>query len=441
MRFRDRKEAGRLLAERLNPLRGQDVVVLGLPRGGVPVAAEVARALGAPLDVIVVRKVGVPFQHELAMGAVGEGGVLVVNERVVRLAHVGQEELERAERRERAELERRVQRFRGARPRIPLEGRTAVIVDDGIATGSTARAACAVARAQGAARIVLAAPVCARESARVLASDADELVFLETPRDFHAVGQFYVDFRPTEDGEVADLLERAAAQAVPAGNPVPRDEEVRVSAGSVRLAGHLVVPEHASGLVVFAHGSGSSRHSPRNRSVAKLLQEAGLATLLFDLLTPQEELRRDAVFDIALLARRLTDVTAWVRTQPGCASLPIGWFGASTGAGAALRAAAEPDADVAAVVSRGGRPDLAGPDLARVRAPTLLIVGGDDHVVLGLNEQARAQLRCESRLAVVPGATHLFEEPGTLAAAAALARDWFVDHLATAPQAIPQPQR
>ena len=441
MRFRDRKEAGRLLAERLNPLRGQDVVVLGLPRGGVPVAAEVARALGAPLDVIVVRKVGVPFQHELAMGAVGEGGVLVVNERVVRLAHVGQEELERAERRERAELERRVQRFRGARPRIPLEGRTAVIVDDGIATGSTARAACAVARAQGAARIVLAAPVCARESARVLASDADELVFLETPRDFHAVGQFYVDFRPTEDGEVADLLERAAAQAVPAGNPVPRDEEVRVSAGSVRLAGHLVVPEHARGLVVFAHGSGSSRHSPRNRSVAKLLQEAGLATLLFDLLTPQEELRRDAVFDIALLARRLTDVTAWVRTQPGCASLPIGWFGASTGAGAALRAAAEPDADVAAVVSRGGRPDLAGPDLARVRAPTLLIVGGDDHVVLGLNEQARAQLRCESRLAVVPGATHLFEEPGTLAAAAALARDWFVDHLATAPQAIPQPQR
>ena len=142
VRFRDRKEAGRLLAERLETLRGQDVVVLGLPRGGVPVGAEVARALGVPLDVIVVRKVGVPFQHELAMGAVGEGGVLVVNERVVRLAHVGPDELERAEQRERAELESRVQRFRGERPRVPLEGRTAVVVDDGIATGSTARAAC-----------------------------------------------------------------------------------------------------------------------------------------------------------------------------------------------------------------------------------------------------------------------------------------------------------
>lgn len=308
-----------------------------------------------------------------------------------------------------------------------------MVVDDGIATGSTARAACAVARALGAARIVLAAPVCARESARVLASDVDELVCLQTPRDFHAVGQFYVDFRPTEDGEVVDLLERAA-RALPAGSPAPRDEEVRVSAGSVRLAGHLVVPERACGLVVFAHGSGSSRHSPRNRSVAKFLQEAGLATLLFDLLTPQEEVRRNAVFDIELLAMRLAEVTAWVRTQPGCASLPVGWFGASTGAGAALRAAAEPDADVAAVVSRGGRPDLAGPHLARVRAPTLLIVGGRDDVVLELNEQARAQLRGECRLAVVPGATHLFEEPGTLAAAAALARDWFVDHLARVPQ-------
>ena len=221
MRFRDRKEAGRLLAERLEPLRGQDVVVLGLPRGGVPVGAEVARASGCRSTSSSSARSGCPFQHELAMGAVGEGGVLVVNERVVRLAHVGPEELERAERRERAELESRVHRFRGERPRVPLEGRTAVVVDDGIATGSTARAACAVARALGAARIVLAAPVCARESARVLASDADEMVCLETPRDFHAVGQFYVDFRPTEDGEVSDLLERARPGPSHAGNAGP----------------------------------------------------------------------------------------------------------------------------------------------------------------------------------------------------------------------------
>jgi putative phosphoribosyl transferase len=219
VRFRDRRDAGRLLARRLESLRGQDVVVLGLPRGGVPVAAEAARALGAPLDVIVVRKVGVPFQHELAMAAVGEGGVVVVNDRVVGLARVDPEELERAERRERAELESRVRTLRGNRRRIPLTGRTAVLVDDGIATGSTARAACAVARALGTARIVFAAPVCAREAARQLAAEVDELVCLETPRDFGAVGQFYVDFRPTEDAEVIELLERAARST--AGAPGP----------------------------------------------------------------------------------------------------------------------------------------------------------------------------------------------------------------------------
>jgi putative phosphoribosyl transferase len=436
VRFRDRRDAGQRLAQKLEKFRGQDVVVLGLPRGGVPVAAEVASALGAPLDVIVVRKVGVPFQHELAMGAVGEGDVLVVNERVVALTGVSPDELAAAERRERDELQRRVQRFRGNRPRLSLTGRTALLVDDGIATGSTARAACAVARALGAARIVLATPVCARDTAQSLASDVDELICLDTPRNFMAVGQFYTDFHATEDDEVVELLRRAAAVPVAgtAGAPPPRDEEVGVRAGDVDLAGHLTVPEHATGMVVFVHGSGSSRHSPRNRYVAGVLQRAHLATLLFDLLTPEEEFSRAAVFDIELLAQRLAEVSAWVRAQPGWHSLPIGWFGASTGAGAALRAAAEPDADVAAVVSRGGRPDLAGRRLGDVRAPTLLIVGGRDDVVLELNERARTQLHCENRLAVVPGATHLFEEPGTLASAAALARDWFTDHLAAVPQ-------
>ena len=209
MRFRDRKDAGQQLAELLQPLRGPDVVVLGLPRGGVPVAAEVASALPAPLDVIVVRKVGVPGQPELAMGAVGEGGVRVVDERVARLAHVSPEEFARAGERERKELEKRVQRFRGDRPPVPLAGRVAVLVDDGIATGSTARAACSVARAMGAALVVLAAPVCARESARRLAPEVDQLVYLQSPGHFSAVGQFYDDFRPTLDDEVMELLQRA----------------------------------------------------------------------------------------------------------------------------------------------------------------------------------------------------------------------------------------
>jgi putative phosphoribosyl transferase len=209
VRFRDRQDAGRQLAERLGPVGGPDVVVLGLPRGGVPVAAEVARALGAPLDVIVVRKVGVPGQRELAMGAIGEGGVRIVDERVVRLAHVAPEEFARAGQREQDELDRCVLRFRGGRDAVALAGRVAVVVDDGIATGSTARAACTVARALGASRVVLAAPVCARESARSLASDVDELVCLQSPRHFAAVGQFYDDFTPTGDDEVLELLRRA----------------------------------------------------------------------------------------------------------------------------------------------------------------------------------------------------------------------------------------
>jgi putative phosphoribosyl transferase len=206
--------------------------------------------------------------------------------------------------------------------------------------------------------------------------------------------------------------------------------QVWPTAGSARLAGDLTVPAGAPGIVIFAHGSGSGRHSPRNRYVAGVLTEAGLGTLLFDLLTPDEEADRGNVFDIALLTGRLTGVTAWLRAQPHAGRAAIGYFGASTGAAAALCAAAEPGAEIAAVVSRGGRPDLASPRLAAVTAPTLLIVGADDPLVLDLNRQAQAELRCENSLAVVPGATHLFEEPGTLAIAAGLARDWFLSRLA-----------
>ena len=189
MSFKDREEAGRRLAERLSYLRGRSVVVLGLPRGGVPVAFEVARALGAPLDVIVVRKLGVPWQPELAMGAIGEDGVGVINDEVVHITDVSNRELVTVEACERAELERRARRFRGSRPREPLEGRTVVIVDDGVATGSTARAACHVARAHGAARVVLAVPVAPPDWTSRFEGDADELIALETPEPFYAVGQ------------------------------------------------------------------------------------------------------------------------------------------------------------------------------------------------------------------------------------------------------------
>jgi putative phosphoribosyl transferase len=215
----------------------------------------------------------------------------------------------------------------------------------------------------------------------------------------------------------------------------PRGEErlVRVAAGPVTLEGNLSLPERARGIVLFAHGSGSSRHSPRNRYVARVLNEAKLATLLVDLLTPDEEavdLRTAHLrFDIGLLAGRLVGVTDWLTQYPDTRELRIGYFGASTGAAAALVAAAQhPDA-VGAIVSRGGRPDLAGPALARVRAPTLLIVGGNDFEVVELNRRAFALLRCEKQLEIVPGATHLFEEPGALEEVARLAREWFKRYL------------
>jgi putative phosphoribosyl transferase len=477
IRYLDRIDAGWRLGERLRYLRGEDVVVLGLPRGGVPVAAGVAHALGAPLDVIIVRKLGVPRQPEYAMGALGEGGVRIINAEVVAMAGVTRPELAAIEAREGTELERRALRYRAGRPPLPVTGCTVIVVDDGIATGSTARAACRVARAHGAAKVILAVPVGHTDAIASLRSDADEVICLTEPRSLMAIGEWYEDFSQTSDEEVINLLSDAAAyhaaaanrpgQRGPAGHaagsgpgpdsgltaagpgpaadsgadagagdaaapaaadPAGVDEEIALRTGSAELAGHLTVPARAAGLVLFVHGSGSSRHSPRNRAVAGALNSAGLGTLLFDLLTPDEELDRGNVFDIELLAGRLLDVTRQL-ARPGTR---ICYFGASTGAAAALWAAAEPDSDVAAVVSRGGRPDLAAPRLPLVRAPTLLIVGGADEPVLSLNARAQQELRCESKLAVIPGATHLFEEPGALPAVAELARDWFTSHLAAA---------
>ena len=214
------------------------------------------------------------------------------------------------------------------------------------------------------------------------------------------------------------------------------EQPVRVLAEPVILEGDLSLPKGARGVVLFAHGSGSSRHSPRNRLVASLLNEAKLATLLVDLLTPQEEAidlqTAHLRFDIPLLAKRLVGATNWLARHPDTRALCFGYFVASTGAAAALVAAAERPQQIDAVVSRGGRPDLAGTALERVRAPTLLIVGGNDYPVIEMNQTALARLRCEKRLIIVPGATHLFEEPGALLEVARLAREWFERHLTSA---------
>jgi putative phosphoribosyl transferase len=320
---------------------------------------------------------------------------------------------------------------------LPLEGETVIVVDDGVATGGTARAALEVARAHGARRVVLAVPVGAPDTLAEMTRYADEVVAVATPTPFNAVGQWYRQFAQTPDGEVVALLATAssAPRVQATGDPPPtgstaRDDTVEIPIDGIRLTGQLTLPADPVGLVIFAHGSGSSRHSPRNQFVARQLNDAGLGTVLVDLLTPSEAFDRAMVFDVELLAARLRAVAHTVSRQPGCDGLPIGYFGASTGAAAALTAAAG-DRSVGAVVSRGGRPDLAAPALPSVDAPTLLIVGSKDTGVLQLNRTAARHLGGEHRIEVVPGATHLFEEPGALEIVAQLAQGWFLEHLGT----------
>lgn len=435
--FRDREEAG----QRLAPLVARSVdaarespIVLGLPRGGVVVAYEIARALGAPLDVWVARKLGAPAQPELGVGAIAEGGEVYLDRDLIHMLGISEGELTEVAEREAEELERRVRRFRGQRARPEVRGRTVILVDDGIATGGTARAALRSLRRLGPRRLVLAVPVASTSTLDALRHEADEVLCLESDPYLGSIGAWYADFTQTSDDEVRALLDAArqdSAVARPAG---ASSRPVQVRVGPALLGGDLAVPSGAVGLVLFAHGSGSSRMSPRNRIVAEALRRVGLGTLLLDLLTVDEALQDEVTshlrFDIDLLARRLIGATEWARRQPETRALPIGYFGASTGAAAALVAAAELPDEVGAVVSRGGRPDLAGSYLAQVRAPTLLIVGSADPLVLDLNQDALDRMRAHRKLTVIPGATHLFEEPGALEQVARLAGEWLTRHLA-----------
>ena len=438
MRFENRTDAGRRLARRLEHLRGTDVVVLAVPPGGVPVAHEVARRLDAPLDLLVVHRLGVPWQPELGFGAVGEHGVRVLNQDVLRESALSPAERASVERAGRARLERRVRLYRSGRAPVALAGRVAVVVDDGLTTGAAAEAACRTARARGAARVVLAVPVGTERTLPHLGVVADQVVCLQPLCHLGSVGSWYRDFSPVRDADVVAMLAEAGGSGVAAeptaapGRAAP-DREVEVPAGRVALAGRLTLPTGARGVVAFAPGDGGCRHSPGHRYVAGALHRAGLGTLLLDLLTADEEHDRHNVFDILLLGRRLQAAACWLRRET---ALPVCYFGAGTGAAAALEAEAAGGAR--AIVCRGGRPDLAGPTaLARLKAPTLLVVGALDTRVLSLNRLAADWMGCEHRIAVVPGATHLFTEPGALDTVAELARDWFTDRLARLPASAP----
>jgi putative phosphoribosyl transferase len=418
--FLDRADAGSQLARALRIYRGQHPLVLAIPRGGVPIGRAVVDALGGELDVVLVRKLGAPGNPELAIGAIDEQGRVSTNEYA---AVAGADETYvQAEAAEQLELIRaRRARYRPQGASIDPTGRLVIVVDDGLATGATMHAALAAVRARKPARLVCAVPVAAPRSLAELDGQADDVVCLVAPPGFHAVGQFYHRFPAVSDEEVIRLLASA-----PKASGESTVQSVRLPVDGVMLEGDLTVPAQARGLVIFAHGSGSSRLSPRNRAVAEVLHRGAMATLLFDLLSPMEDNDRRMRFDVSLLAARLGQAVTWARGVPALHALPIGLFGASTGAAAALMVAAEQPGDVAAVVSRGGRPDLAGAvALAQVTAPTLLIVGGADTDVITLNRQALAQMNGVTELVLVPRATHLFEEPGALERVAALASGWF----------------
>ncbi|MDQ4139780.1 MAG: phosphoribosyltransferase [Bacteroidota bacterium] len=427
MVFANREEAAQLLSQELQAYAGTNAVVLALPRGGVPLGYIIAKNLNLPLDVILIKKIGYPGQEEYAVGAVSlESQIL--NPEIELPRNYIEEQIEAI----RYELQQRYQKYQGHRKPIDISGKKVILVDDGIATGYTIMAAAQLVRKKNPEQVIIAAPVASPRVLNKLSQLADQVICLQAPPHFQAVGQYYHDFSEVSHEEVVQLLADATKSGkIPYKSKLSYmiKEELTIPISKADLMGNLNLPVNASGMVIFSHGSGSSRHSSRNQYVARVLEEAGLGTFLFDLLTEKEDAVYQNRFNIPLLTQRLTYVTQWLQNQHNITDLPLGYFGASTGAASALGAAANLGEIIKAVVSRGGRPDLAMQDLPKVTAATLLVVGSLDHQVIELNEQAYAALTSKRELTLISDASHLFEEPGKLEQVAQIAKNWFLDNL------------
>lgn len=427
MIFSNRQHAGQLLGEKLLEYKSLSPVILALPRGGVPVAAEIATILNVPIEVLIIRKIGHPFQSELAVGAICEDEYPIWSEQILSRAGLEPDDLNNTLKKEKNKIRQQIETFREGRRLPSLTKKIVIIVDDGLATGATMLAAVKYLKKKGVAKIIVAVPVGAGSSARQLRNKVDELIILEEREDLRSVGEWYGDFSQVSDQEVVELLKMNQKK-----NTNKTISDLKIPIDQVILDGDLTTFPSMKALIIFSHGSGSSRKSPRNQMVARQLNNAGFGTLLFDLLTDAEAVNRKNVFDIEFLSNRLVSVTQWLRKRPDVKNLNLGYFGASTGAAAAIQAAAKLPGlhRVYAIVSRGGRPDLAGSALKVVTAPTLLLVGSKDVEVMELNRQSQGLLS-NSKLSIIPGATHLFEEPGTLDEVSKQAAKWFEDHLAS----------
>ena len=419
--FGDRSAAGRATARLLTRWADRpDVVVLGLARGGVPVAAPIAHALGRPLDVLVARKLGVPGIEEVAFAAVAEGRRRPVRDGVASFIGIPRAVERMVLARERRELSRRLQCYRGGRSLPAIRGRTCIVIDDGLSSGATLRAAGASLRRRRPARLIAAVPVASRSGLEDVAAWFDEVVAATTPEPFGTVSDWYRQFESVSDQDVVRLLTGESIGTGPtAGEPSPERPvavKLRDEAGPV-LLGDLGIPMGPpNGLVILIHGGGSSRKSYRNRYLAGRLRLAGWATLRVDLLTEPEQALDGATgcrrFAIAFLAERLARVVEWAHGEGLPGSRRIVLFGASTGAAAALDTAAVASHRVAAVLTRGGRIDLAE-RRALVRCPCLLVVGRRDREVLAMNRDLARHL-ARATLVSIRGAGHVFEEPGAL---------------------------
>lgn len=428
--FADRSEAGRRLAERVRPHAVNDPIVLALPRGGVPVGAELAQRLAAEFDVLMVRKIGLPGHPETGVGAIAEDGHVLYDDLALARLRVPRQALSDTVASERDELDRRRRAYRGERAAPRIAGRDCVVVDDGVATGGTARAALRMVRQTGPSRLVLAVPVAAPEALEMLREEADALVVLTAPDNFRAVGEWYDDFDQLSDGHVISILsERERLQHRP---DVARG--VRIRAGQVYLDGDLTMPTALRGVVVMAFGQGQG--DPRWRATASALQRAGYATLLLDLLTGEEQGAGggSGETDTRVLAERLSAAVTWLRRATDAASEPLGVLGSGTAAPAALVTAAERPQDVASVVVHGGRIDQAEPSLSSVRVPTLILLESDDSFVRELGEWTRGRLGGTSELRVVSGAERLLRGDLGWRQVAVETLGWFDRHLSHRPE-------